>query len=173
MRTNQFNVTKQIIEENLKQSHAITPTEKLVLIVLSNYFGYRANEGALTCYPSQKTLADKASCSTVAVNHALKKFENLGFIKSNHRTTKKGGTTSKLYTWLGIPKLKEDTKIEEASSTNKLTESIVLEEENKNDSEPKITSISNPVVISSNRNTQPDSDWLSGFEQMLANETPY
>ena len=173
MKINQFNVTKQIIEENLKQSHAITPTEKLVLIVLSNYFGYRANEGTLTCYPSQKTLANKASCSTVAVNRALKKFESLGFIKSNYRTTEKGGTTSKLYTWLGIPKPKDDKKIEEASSTNKLTESIVLEEENKNDSEPKITSINNSVVISSNRNTQPDSDWLSGFEQILANETPY
>lgn len=171
--TNQFAITKAIIESNLKQSHGITTAEKSVLVTLSNYLGKQENGAVFSCYPSQSRIANLVGCTRSTVNDALQKFERLGFLRANYRTTAEGGNTSKLYTWLGIPS-PEDTE-ESESSTTERNESEVVEERTVTVTpapvehtviEPTIS----PVDVIE---TRPSSDWWNDFEAEIAEESPF
>ncbi|EJL6404238.1 helix-turn-helix domain-containing protein [Vibrio parahaemolyticus] len=178
MPRNQFSITKQIIEANLKKSHKSTTTETMVLVALSSYLSDKRGINVFTCYPSQKTLADNAGCSTVAVNRALKKFEELGFIKSKYRTTPQGGSTSKLYTWLGIPRPKEE-EAENSSPTNGASDTVSLESQTDdvsetNDSET-LAGLTDDVVQPPREQGQTTSDWWLDFvqEELEVDESPF
>ncbi|ENJ1789719.1 MULTISPECIES: helix-turn-helix domain-containing protein [Vibrio] len=178
MPRNQFSITKQIIEANLKKSHKSTTTETMVLVALSSYLSDKRGINVFTCYPSQKTLADNAGCSTVAVNRALKKFEELGFIKSKYRTTPQGGSTSKLYTWLGIPRPKEE-EAENSSPTNGASDTVSLESQTDdisetNDSET-LAGLTADVVQPPREQGQTTSDWWHDFvqEELEVDESPF
>lgn len=171
--TNQFAITKAIIESNLKQSHDITTAEKAVLVTLSSYLGNQENSAVFSCYPSQSRIANLVGCTRSTVNDALKKFERLGFLRANYRTTAEGGNTSKLYTWLGIPS-PEDTE-ESESSIIEPSESEVVEERtvvvspapvDNSATEPTIS----PVEVIE---TRPSSDWWDDFEAEIAEESPF
>ncbi|MGI2994147.1 helix-turn-helix domain-containing protein [Vibrio alginolyticus] len=179
MTRNQFSITSQIMDANLKQSHGTTPTEKLVLLSLSRFLGDKEKKNVFTCYPSQRTLADKACCSTVAVNRALKKFEELGFIKSCYRTTLHGGSTSKLYTWIGIPKLKEK-ETEELSAEVKPNNAETLESLTDNGSKSESSHILSGCTVSTvNPNSvqaqHTNSSWWDDFvsEELETRESPF
>ncbi|EKK9971901.1 helix-turn-helix domain-containing protein [Vibrio parahaemolyticus] len=174
MPRNQFSITKQIIEANLKKSHKSTTTEIMVLVALSSYLSDKRETNVFTCYPSQKTLADNAGCSTVAVNRALKKFEGLGFIKSKYRTTSHGGSTSKLYTWLGIPRPKEE-EAENSSSTNGASDTVSLESQTANGSETLAGLTVVDVVQPPREQGQTASDWWHDFvqEELEVDESPF
>ncbi|HHC6586986.1 TPA: helix-turn-helix domain-containing protein [Vibrio parahaemolyticus] len=174
-----FHITKQIIDAKLKKSHGTTTTENMVLVCLSSYFSDKRGENVFTCFPSQKTLSDNAGCSTVAVNRALKKFEELGFIKSNYRTTPHGGSTSKLYTWLEIPRPKEK-ETGELSSTAEPNDTVSLESQTDNGSETENSSdtlVGSTVdaVQPSREQPQTTSDWWDDFvqEELEVEESPF
>ncbi|EPU2896908.1 helix-turn-helix domain-containing protein [Vibrio vulnificus] len=96
-----------------------------------------------TCYPSQNRIAREVGCTRPTVNSALQKFERLGFLRANYRSTPEGGNTSKLYTWLGIP-----TPVELPAPT-------------LSESSPRAPSASHIF------------DLHSALEDELANETPF
>lgn len=164
MPRNQFSITKQIIEANLKKSHGLTVTDKSVLVTLSSYFGTRGNSNSYSCYPSQDRIAERVGCTRSTVNNALQKLVRLGFIRSSYR----GTNTSKLYTWLGVPVLEEE-EAEELSPTNEQGDTVSLESQTDNDSETENsdTLVSSPVdaVQPSREQHQTTSDWWTDFEQ--------
>ncbi len=167
---NQFAITKEIAEANLRKSHKITPTEKLVLICLSGYFGKPDNSSVFSCYPSQKRLAKEVGCVRSTVNNALQKFEKLGFLSSRYQTNDSGGNTSKLYTWKGIPKTEEQ---EESENSNESSgqEVDVLETQTAISDESTmaiITESSSPVQ----RTELPE--WWSDLEAVIdADQSPF
>ena len=174
MPRNQFSITKQIIEANLKKSHGLTVTNKSVLVTLSSYFGTRGSSNTYSCYPSQERVAERVGCTRPTVNNALNKLVKLGFIRSSYR----GTNTSKLYTWLGIPTLeKEET--EELSPTNERSETVSAESQTGNDSETE----NSETLVSSTFDTvqlpreqhQATSDWWTDFEQeeLEVSESPF
>ncbi|WP_155396573.1 helix-turn-helix domain-containing protein [Vibrio sp. Sgm 5] len=174
MPRNQFSITKQIIEANLKKSHGLTVTDKSVLVTLSSYFGTRGNSNTYSCYPSQERVAERVGCTRPTVNNALNKLVKLGFIRSSYR----GTNTSKLYTWLGIPTLeKEET--EELSPTNERGDAVSLESQTGNDSETENpdTLVSATVDLAQPRSEQHQttSDWWADFEQeaLEVDESPF
>lgn len=171
---NQFSITKTIIESNLKQAHGITATEKCVLITLSSYFGNQENPSVFTCYPSQNRIAREVGCTRPTVNSALQKFERLGFLRANYRSTPEGGNTSKLYTWLGIPTTEEL----ESESSDEPSESDVVE--TRTEVEEALTET--PVVVESTPSLQPESrhesvptsGWWTDLEEAIAeDESPF
>ncbi|WP_061011075.1 helix-turn-helix domain-containing protein [Vibrio sp. CUB2] len=172
--TNQFLITKEIIEANLKQTHGITATEKCVLITLSSYFGDREMPTVFTCYPSQNRIAREVGCTRSTVNSALQKFERLRFLRANYRSTPEGGNTSKLYTWLGIPTTEEL----ESESSDEPSESDVVE--TRTEVEEALTEM--PVVVEptpalqpeSSHESVPASDWWADVEEAIAeDESPF
>ncbi|HCE1837270.1 helix-turn-helix domain-containing protein [Vibrio parahaemolyticus] len=174
MPRNQFSITKQIIEANLKKSHGLTVTNKSVLVTLSSYFGTRGNSNIYSCYPSQDRIAEQVGCTRSTVNNALQKLKRLGFISSSYR----GTNTSKLYMWLGIPTLKEE-EAEELSPTNEQSETASAESQTGNDSETE----NSETLVSSTFDTvqlpreqhQATSDWWTDFEQeeLEVSESPF
>lgn len=171
---NQFSITKTIIEANLKQLHGITPTEKLVLVCLSGYLGKPENSTVFSCFPSQTRISREVGCTRSTVNSALQKFERLGFVRSQWRTTPEGGNTSKLYTWLGIP----TTEGLESESSDEPSESDVVETRTEVEEAPTET----PVVVESTRVVQPEvrhepvptSGWWPDLEAAIAeDESPF
>ncbi|EGQ9819854.1 helix-turn-helix domain-containing protein [Vibrio parahaemolyticus] len=174
MPRNQFSITKQIIEANLKKSHGLTVTDQSVLVTLSSYFGTRGNSNTYSCYPSQDRIAEQVGCTRSTVNNALQKLERLGFISSSYR----GTNTSKLYTWLGIPTLEEE-EAEELSPTNERGETVSSESQTGNDSETE----NSETLVSSTFDTvqlpreqhQTTSDWWTDFEQeeLEVSESPF
>ncbi|WP_155654213.1 helix-turn-helix domain-containing protein [Aliivibrio fischeri] len=172
--SNQFTITKTIIETNLKQSHGITPTEKCVLITLSSYFGKSEGRTMYSCYPSQSRIAKEVGCVRSTVNNALQKFEALGFVRSRWQLNRHGANTSKLYTWLGIPVTDEQDE-RESSIEPSDTEVIGT----RTDVEETISEIR--TVVESTPSTQsevshesvPSSDWWNDLEAEIANESPF
>ncbi|MEH0691017.1 helix-turn-helix domain-containing protein [Vibrio cholerae] len=168
---NQFSITKTIIESNLKQTHGITATEKCVLITLSSYFGNQENPSVFTCYPSQNRIAREVGCTRPTVNSALQKFERLGFLRANYRSTPEGGNTSKLYTWLGIPTTEElECESSEETSESEVVEVLTVEQ--------SPTPVELPAPTSSESSPRAPSashifDLHSALEDELANETPF
>ncbi|WP_050918452.1 helix-turn-helix domain-containing protein [Vibrio campbellii] len=173
MPRNQFSITKQIIEANLKKSHGLTVTDKSVLVTLSSYFGTRGNSNSYSCYPSQDRIAERVGCTRSTVNNALQKLVRLGFIRSSYR----GTNTSKLYTWLGVPVLEEE-EAEELSPTNEQGDAVSSESQTDDDSEAEdshtqVGSTIN-VVQPLREQTQTTSDWWSDVRQELeAGESPF
>ncbi len=169
--TNQFLITKEIIEANLKQTHGITATEKCVLITLSSYFGNREIPTVFSCYPSQNRLAKEVGCTRSTVNSALQKFERLRFLRANYRSTSEGGNTSKLYTWLGIPTIEElESESSEETSESEVVEVLTVEQ--------SPTPVELPVSTSSESSPRAPTashifDLHSALEAELTNETPF
>lgn len=174
MPRNQFSITKQIIEANLKKSHGLTVTDKSVLVTLSSYFGTRGSGNTYSCYPSQDRVAERVGCTRPTVNNALKKLVRLGFIRSSYR----GTNTSNLYTWLGIPTLEEE-EAEELSSTNERGDTVSLESQTDNDSETEnsdtLVSSTVDAVQLPREQHQTTSDWWTDFEQeeLEVSESPF
>ena len=71
----------------------LTPTKKLILVILSNY----ADEKG-TCYPSYGHIAKMIGLKdTKGIQKAIKEFEELGYLRIEHRKTEKGNYTSNRY----------------------------------------------------------------------------
>ncbi|MCG6459276.1 helix-turn-helix domain-containing protein [Vibrio parahaemolyticus] len=168
---NQFSITKTIIEANLKKLHGITPTEKLVLICLSGYFGKPENSNVFSCFPSQNRIAREVGCTSPTVNSALQKFERLKFLRANYRSTPEGGNTSKLYTWLGIPTTEEpESECSEETSESDVVEVLTVEQ--------SPTPVELPVPTSSASSPRAPTashifDLHSALEDELTNEAPF
>lgn len=174
MSRNQFSITKQIIEANLKKSHGLTVAEQSVLVTLSSYFGKQGNSSTYSCYPSQDRIAEQVGCTRPTVNNALQKLERLGFIRSSYR----GTNTSKLYTWLGIPTLEEE-ETEELSPTNERGDTVSSESQTGNDSDTEnsdalASSTVNAVQLPREQH-QTTSDWWTDFaqEELEVGESPF
>ncbi|EIJ0973297.1 TPA: helix-turn-helix domain-containing protein [Vibrio parahaemolyticus] len=174
MPRNQFSITKQIIEANLKKSHGLTVTDQSVLVTLSSYFGTRGNSNTYSCYPSQDRIAEQVGCTRSTVNNALQKLERLGFISSSYR----GTNTSKLYTWLGIPTLEEE-ETEDLSSASEQSDAVSSESQTGNDSDTEnsdalASSIVNAVQLPREQHLT-TSDWWTDFaqEELEVGESPF
>ena len=71
----------------------LTPTKKFILVVLANYADERGS-----CYPSYKHLAKIVGLKSFkGVQKAIKEFEELGFLRIEHRKLDNGGNTSNRY----------------------------------------------------------------------------
>ncbi|EGQ8297500.1 helix-turn-helix domain-containing protein [Vibrio parahaemolyticus] len=173
MPRNQFSITKQIIEANLKKSHGLTVTDKGVLVTLSSYFGTRNNSNVYSCYPSQELIAGQVGCTRPTVNNALQKLERLGFIRSSYR----GTNTSKVYTWLGIPTLEEE-ETEELSPTNEQGDTVSSEsqtDESEAEGSHTLTGSTTNAVQPPREQPQATSDWWDDFVQgeLEVDESPF
>ena len=75
------------------KTNGLTPTKKLILVILANY----ADEKG-TCYPSYKHIAKIIGLNTTkTIQNAIKEFEQLGYLKVEHRKLDNGGYTSNRY----------------------------------------------------------------------------
>ena len=75
------------------KTKGLTPTKKLVLVILANYADERG-----TCYPSYKHIAKMIGLGTTkTIQNAIKEFEELGYLKIEHRKLDNGGYTSNRY----------------------------------------------------------------------------
>lgn len=73
--------------------NGLSPTKKLILVILGNY----ADEKG-TCYPSYKHIAKLIGLNTTkTIQNAIKEFEQLGYLKVEHRKLENGGHTSNRY----------------------------------------------------------------------------
>jgi len=73
--------------------NGLSPTKKLILVILGNY----ADEKG-TCYPSYKHIAKLIGLNTTkTIQNAIKEFEELGYLKIEHRKLENGGYTSNRY----------------------------------------------------------------------------
>jgi len=73
--------------------NGLSPTKKLILVILGNY----ADEKG-TCYPSYKHIAKLIGLNTTkTIQNAIKEFEQLGYLKIEHRKLDNGGHTSNRY----------------------------------------------------------------------------
>ena len=84
------------------QITGLTPTKKFILVVLANY----ADEKG-TCYPSYKHIAKKVGLKThKGVQKTIKEFEQLGYLRIEHRLLENKSYTSNKYhlTLGGVPK---------------------------------------------------------------------
>lgn len=71
----------------------LTPTKKFILVILANY----ADEQG-TCYPSYSHIAKIVGLKdTKGIQRSIKEFEQLGYLKIQHRKTEKGDYTSNKY----------------------------------------------------------------------------
>lgn len=71
----------------------LTPTKKLILILLANYA-----DDQNTCYPSYKHIAKIVGLKTVkGIQKAIKEFEELGLLRIEHRILENGSYTSNKY----------------------------------------------------------------------------
>ncbi|KHA60429.1 hypothetical protein NL53_10145 [Vibrio variabilis] len=172
--TSQFVITNQILDANLKQSHGYNATEKMVLVILSRYFGKPEGSSVFSCFPSQSTIATRAGCSRSTVNTTLQKLEEDGFVRSRWQTNDSGANTSKLYIWLGIPTTEE----QESESSDEPSESDVVEA--RTEVEEALTET--PVVVESTRVVQPEvrpepvptAGWWPDLEAAIAeDESPF
>lgn len=87
--------------------NGLTPTKKLILVILANYADEKGS-----CYPSYKHLAKIIGLNTTkTIQNAIKEFENLGYLKIEHRKLDNGGYTSNRYhlTLNNNPMVIEDT----------------------------------------------------------------
>lgn len=74
----------------------LTPTKKFILIILSNYADEKGQ-----CYPSHRHIANIIGLKdTKGVQKAIKEFEQLGYLRIEHRKKDDGGFTSNRYTLL-------------------------------------------------------------------------
>ncbi|WP_404973522.1 helix-turn-helix domain-containing protein [Vibrio campbellii] len=164
---NQFAITKEIIEANLKQELNVTALEKLVLICLSNYLGDKNGDGVFTCYPSQSRLAREAGCSRSTVNSALQKLEELSIVRSVYRASEDGGNTSKLYTWIGIPQ----------SSTQETVENVVIDTGASDTATIEHTELNHSVEVVTQVGDRPrhpwQQSWQDAVEESLAEYPPF
>ncbi|CAK2185109.1 Helix-turn-helix domain-containing protein [Vibrio crassostreae] len=172
--SNQFTITKQIIEANLKQLHNITPTEKLVLVCLSSYLGSPKKDGVYSCFPSQGRLSREAGCVRSTVNSALQKFEELGFIRSLYQVNDSGANTSKLYTWLGIPQTEEQEESEDSAESSQSEVVEIRTEDSEPAPEILVNVESSPLIQPEvSQEPVPTSSWWDDFEAELAEESPF
>ncbi|WP_229608390.1 helix-turn-helix domain-containing protein [Vibrio parahaemolyticus] len=168
--TNQFSITKEIAEAKLRETHNVTPTEKLVLLCLSGYFGKPDNSSVFSCYPSQDRLAGEVGCVRSTVNNALQKLEKLGFISSRYRTNDSGGNTSKLYTWKGIPKTEEQEENEDSNESSGLEVNVLETQTAISDESTMATITESP---SQARRTELP-EWWSDLEAVIeADQSPF
>ena len=73
--------------------NGLSPTKKLILVILGNY----ADEKG-TCYPSYKHIAKLIGLNTTkTIQNAIKEFEQLGYLRIEHRKLDNGGHTSNRY----------------------------------------------------------------------------
>lgn len=84
-----------IIENEIIDTAKLTPTEKLIYIILCR-FAYHNK-----CHPSTATIAELAGVSRRSVFRALKKLCSLGLVKKQQRRDKEHGNTSNVYTVVG------------------------------------------------------------------------
>ena len=112
----------------------LTPTKKFILVLLGNY----ADENG-QCYPSHRHIANKIGLKdTKGIQQTIKLFEQLGYLKIEHRKKEDGGFTSNKYT-LTIPKgsdtptpVKEvRERVQEPVNTKDNTKTITLSDEGK------------------------------------------
>jgi hypothetical protein len=75
------------------KTEGLTPTKKLILVILGNY----ADEKG-TCYPSYGHIAKIIGLKdTKGIQRTIKEFEELGYLRVEHRKTINGGYTSNRY----------------------------------------------------------------------------
>jgi len=75
------------------KTDGLTPTKKLILVILGNY----ADEKG-TCYPSYGHIAKIIGLKdTKGIQKTIKEFEQLGYLRIEHRKTINGGYTSNRY----------------------------------------------------------------------------
>lgn len=72
----------------------IKATALRVYCVIRSFADVRTGE----CFPSRKLIADRAMCSVVAVDRAIKELSDLGAISVKKRKSNNGDWTSNLYT---------------------------------------------------------------------------
>jgi hypothetical protein len=84
----------------------LTPTKKFILVILCNY----ADESG-SCYPSYSHIAKIVGLKTnKGVRLAIKEFEELGFLRIEHRIADHGGYTSNRYHLL-LDRISDDPSI--------------------------------------------------------------
>ena len=99
--------------------NGLTPTKKFILVILSNYADV---EG--TCYPSYSHIAKIIGLKTTkGVRLAIKEFEELGYLRIEHRIAEHGGYTSNKYhlTLGGIsddPSISNDQSLVSSDTSN-------------------------------------------------------
>ena len=99
--------------------NGLTPTKKFILVILSNY----ADEEG-TCYPSYSHIAKIIGLKTTkGVRLAIKEFEELGYLRIEHRIAEHGGYTSNKYhlTLGGIsddPSISNDQSLVSSDTSN-------------------------------------------------------
>lgn len=75
------------------KTEGLTPTKKLILVILGNYADERG-----TCYPSYGHIAKIIGLKdTKGIQKTIKEFEELGYLRIEHRKTNNGGYTSNRY----------------------------------------------------------------------------
>ena len=87
----------------------LTDKEFRVLFVLCSCNKWEFHENGIieptpgSCFPTRKTIADRAYCSTATVNRCLKRLEELGYIRRTVRYGEKGEQRSNGYTLIPNP----------------------------------------------------------------------
>ena len=105
----------------------LSPTKKLILVLLGNYADERG-----TCYPSYSHIAKIIGLKdTKGIQKTIKQFEELGYLKIEHRKTLNGGYTSNRYHLslpIGVetPRGQENTRVGvvQPSNTKEETKTI-------------------------------------------------
>ena len=138
----------------------LTPIEKVVFCLLCRYTNWRDRE----CYPSIKTIAQKAKCSEYSVQKALKRLEELGLIERKERFVN-GRQTTSLYKIVGFeaPCYKDEQE-GDGGSTTLTPPSTTLTDGGQRDV-PPINDIQNNDIISLTGEAElPDSEFPLVFQ---------
>ena len=70
----------------------ITPTSKLILIILANYADEKSS-----CFPSREHISKLANCDERTVRRSIKQLQDQGLISISERFTEEGRQTSNRY----------------------------------------------------------------------------
>jgi DNA-binding MarR family transcriptional regulator len=82
------------ISTTIHEVHGLTPTQKLVLILLSNYCDEKNS-----CFPSHSHIAELAGIkSSKHIGKIIKELSKRGYLTIQHRYKKDGGNKSNIYT---------------------------------------------------------------------------
>ena len=101
------------------------PTPKLVLVVLGDF----ANDQGV-CFPSRKTLRNKASIGKTTLNYILDTFEHIDLLKRKKQKRPNGSDMSSLY-FIQVEKLFILSNIENAIRSKYQTDKNLTDEQTK------------------------------------------
>lgn len=145
---------------NLVFEIQIAPIQKLVFLALADV----ANNNGESCFPGQKSLAEKSSCSLRTVQRSLDWLEENGYIVRQQRRRQDGYRTSDDYTII-VSRL-YDTESHDRKSHDKLSHDSVTTSHDIHDNsqvtqshvhieEPSVRTISEPSDSSERKKSNP------------------